>query len=162
MKVTFTNNSCSRLRRLYSRFELDLPGNKETTLLVPDSLVDNVERYLRTHHPAVVMVKDAADAGPAPAASSVAATITDKTVLDINVDDQETEAPSITIEQHLRSIGLLSDAPAVEEAPIVAEVAEVPAQQAAPETPKPAKKGGGNLIPAKKADKPAKTPGGKK
>jgi len=161
MKVTFINNSCSRLRRLYSRFELDLPGNKETTLLVPDVLVDNVERYLRTHHPAVVMVKNAADAGPAPAASSVAVTITDKTVLDINVDDQETEAPGITIEQHLRSIGLLSDTP-VEEAPIVAEVAEVPAEQAAPEASKPAKKGGGNLIPAKKADKPAKTSGGKK
>lgn len=156
MKVTLTNNSCSRIRRAYPKFEVDVPGHKTVTVPVPDDCVDKLRSYLKTHHPAVVFavaeseVAEEAQAPPVgvPADSSLAAIIADKSVLDINIDDQDPK-PSETVEEHLRRIGLLTDpAPAVEVETVTAPAA-------------PKKKTSG-LIPAKKGVAKAKTTGGAK
>ena len=158
MKVTLTNNSCSRIRRLYSKYELDLPGNAEIETDVPDVHVVNLKRYLEVHHPAVIF-RPFEEQAPV-VTVSLAATTTDTSIIGINIDDQGAADSGITIEQYLRNAGLLADAAnEIEETPEALAVPAAPAAATAPEAAK-AKKAA-NLIPAKKG-KPAKTPGGSK
>jgi len=160
MKVTLINNSCSRISRLYAKFELDLPGNSEREADVPDVHVENLKRYLEAHHPAVIFRPVVGEPVTAVAPVSVAATTTDASIIDINVDDQDPADSGITIEQYIRNAGLLADtADEIKETP---EALAVPADPAAATAPEAAKaKKAANLIPAKKG-KPAKTPGGSK
>ena len=140
MKVTLTNNSCSRIRRLYSKYELDLPGNSEIETDVPDVHAANLKRYLEVHPPAVIF-------RPFEEQAPVA-------IMSLAADS------GITIEQYLRNAGLLTDAAdEIKETPEALAVPAAPAAATAPEAAK-AKKAA-NLIPAKKG-KPAKTPGGSK
>lgn len=171
MKLTLTNNSCSRLSRLYSNFELDLAGNKEKTIDVPDEHVKNLRDFLKTHHPAVHVTE--ADAEEAPVNDTVK--LTDASVVDINVDDQEPANTFVDVSTGFDGqssmcgpvtytvVPTIVDAPVIENAPASAPApAEVAPAPAAP--PAPAAAGKKNLVPAKKAKAaPAdKTTGGKK
>ena len=54
MKIQFTNNSVSGIKRRYRGFTLVLPGNTSQVIDVPPIHVFDILKYLKDRHPAVI------------------------------------------------------------------------------------------------------------
>lgn len=89
--MQFTNNSCTRITRMYYNFELDIPGNTTVNIPVPNEHAENVTKFLRQYHPAVQMSDDKVVelvVVKTEAVIETAATSHDASIVDINSEEE--------------------------------------------------------------------------